>query len=129
MSEGDVRQLFGAAIAALPPPPRHFTLFFRFNSEELTAESRGLFGEVLQTARARVVPDVVVRGHTDTTGPPSRNFSLGLKRAHAVRALLVQSGLDRASIDVASHGEAELLVPTGDNVSEPRNRRVEITVR
>jgi outer membrane protein OmpA-like peptidoglycan-associated protein len=30
---------------------------------------------------------------------------------------------------VASHGEAELAVPTTDNVFEPRNRRVEITVR
>jgi outer membrane protein OmpA-like peptidoglycan-associated protein len=32
-------------------------------------------------------------------------------------------------IEARSHGEAELLVPTRDNVSEPKNRRVEITVR
>jgi outer membrane protein OmpA-like peptidoglycan-associated protein len=30
---------------------------------------------------------------------------------------------------VTSHGEATLLVPTADNVNEPRNRRVDITVR
>ena len=44
-------------------------------------------------------------------------------------ALLVQAGLDMAAIDVRSHGEAELLVPTADGVFEPRNRRVEVTVR
>jgi outer membrane protein OmpA-like peptidoglycan-associated protein len=129
MSEGDVRQLFGAAIAALPPAPRHFTLFFRFNSEELTDESRTLVEEVLDTASARPFADVVVRGHTDTTGRPARNFALGLRRANAVRMLLVTIGLERSSIDVTSHGESELLVPTADEVFEPRNRRVEITVR
>lgn len=129
MSEGDVRELFGKAISALPAPPRHFTLFFRFNSEELTEESRSLLAEVLAAVRERAVADVVVRGHTDTTGAAARNFTLGLRRANTVRALLVRNGLERASIDVASHGESELLVPTGDEVFEPRNRRVEVTVR
>ena len=129
MSDHDVRQRFGAAIAALPPPPRHFTLFFRFNSEELTEESRAVLSEVLRTVGARPFADVVVRGHTDTTGRAARNFALGLKRANAVRALLVSNGLDRSLIDVASHGESELLVPTADEVFEPRNRRVEVTVR
>lgn len=129
MSEDDVRDLFGVALAALPPAPRHFTLFFRFNSEELTDESRTLMEEVLGTAKGRPFADVVVRGHTDTTGRPARNFTLGLRRANAVRALLVTIGLDRSSIDVASHGESELLIPTADEVFEPRNRRVEVTVR
>ena len=129
MSEGEVRQLFGSALAALPPPPRHFTLFFRFNSEELTEESRAAVTEVLDTVKARPFADVVVRGHTDTTGREARNFTLGLKRANTVRALLVANGLERSSIDVASHGESELLVPTADEVFEPRNRRVEVTVR
>ena len=39
---------------------------------------------------------------------------LGLRRANAARALLVQAGLNPAAIDVRSHGEAELLVPTAD---------------
>jgi outer membrane protein OmpA-like peptidoglycan-associated protein len=43
--------------------------------------------------------------------------------------LLVQAGLIPAAIDLRSHGEAELLVPTADNVFEPKNRRVEVTVR
>jgi outer membrane protein OmpA-like peptidoglycan-associated protein len=46
-----------------------------------------------------------------------------------VRAILVDAGLSRSAVSVTSHGEAELLVRTADGVSEPRNRRVEITVR
>ena len=68
-------------------------------------------------------------GHTDTTGNAQNNAELGMRRANVVRSMLVQTGLSTLMIDVRSHGEAELLVPTADNVSEPRNRRVEITVR
>ena len=34
LSEAEVQRLFGAALAALPPPPQRFTLFFRFDSDE-----------------------------------------------------------------------------------------------
>jgi len=43
--------------------------------------------------------------------------------------MLIEVGLDASLIETTSHGEADLLVPTADNVAEPRNRRVEITVR
>jgi hypothetical protein len=42
MSEADVRRLFGDALDALPPAPRSFTLYFRFESDELTDESKAL---------------------------------------------------------------------------------------
>jgi len=129
LSEAEVQRLFGAALAALPPPPQRFTLFFRFDSDELTDESRALVPEIVQAVRSRPVPDVLVIGHTDTTGTSASNFELGLKRASTVGNLLVDAGLDTAFIELISHGEEELLVPTADEVAEPRNRRVEIAVR
>jgi outer membrane protein OmpA-like peptidoglycan-associated protein len=129
MSEADMKRLFGDALAALPPPARSFMLFFRFDSEELTAESRALVPEILRAIRGRPVPDVIAVGHTDTTGTTATNFELGLKRADTVRDLLVEAGLDASAVEVISHGESDLLVPTADEVAEPRNRRVEIAVR
>jgi outer membrane protein OmpA-like peptidoglycan-associated protein len=129
MSESDVNRVFGEVLRNLPPPPRHFILPFRFDSEELTDEGKQALPQVLQSVKSYPVPEVVVIGHTDTTGTPQSNAELGLRRANAVRALLVQAGLNTAAIDVRSHGEAELLVPTADGVFEPRNRRVEVTVR
>ena len=129
LNESTVQRQFGEILATLPPPPRHFTLPFRFDSEELTEDGKQLLPDVLQAVKSYPVPEVVVIGHTDTTGTPQSNAELGLRRANAVRALLAQAGLNPAAIDVRSHGEAELLVPTADGVFEPRNRRVEVTVR
>jgi len=129
MSEAEVQRIFGEALAALPPPPKQFTLFFRFDSEELTTESRMLIREVLQTVKQRAFSDVAVIGHTDTMGSTARNFELGRKRANAVRTLLIGAGLNRSSIEIKSFGESSLLVKTANDVFEPRNRRVDVTVK
>jgi outer membrane protein OmpA-like peptidoglycan-associated protein len=129
MNEPDVKRLFGDVLAALPPAPTHFTLFFRFESDELTDESRALVPDVLQAMKNRPVPEISVVGHTDTTGTPASNFELGMKRGIMVRNLLVDAGLDPSAVEVTSHGEAVLLVATPDEIYEARNRRVEITIR
>jgi outer membrane protein OmpA-like peptidoglycan-associated protein len=129
MNEPDVKRLFGDVLAALPPAPTHFTLFFRFESDELTDESRALVPDVLQAMKNRPVPEISVVGHTDTTGTPASNFELGMKRGIMVRSLLVDAGLDPSAVEVTSHGEAVLLVATPDEIYEARNRRVEITIR
>jgi outer membrane protein OmpA-like peptidoglycan-associated protein len=72
---------------------------------------------------------VSVIGHTDTMGQAKANVALGLTRARFVRNLLVDAGLDPGTIEVLSHGESALLIRTPDETPEPRNRRVEITVR
>lgn len=129
LTDDEVSRYFGPALAALPPPPRHFTLQFKFESDALTDASAALVPEILAAVKALAVPEVVIVGHTDTMGDRKSNIALGLKRATAVRGLLLESGLAAALVEVTSHGEGDLLVKTRDNVPEPRNRRVEITVR
>jgi outer membrane protein OmpA-like peptidoglycan-associated protein len=129
MTQDEVNRVFGAALTALPPPPRHFTLQFLFQSDELTAESRAMLPEILATVKAFPFPEVAVVGHTDTLGNADANVALGRKRATYVQRLLVEVGLDPAIIEVRSHGEVDQAVKTPDNTAEPRNRRVEIVVR
>jgi outer membrane protein OmpA-like peptidoglycan-associated protein len=129
MSDADVQRLFGGALAALPPAPRHFILNFQFVSDTLTAESSALVPEILNTVQRLQIPEVVVVGHTDTMGEARANRALGLRRAMSVRDILVHAGLAPSTIEVTTHGEADLLVKTPDDTPEPRNRRVDITVR
>jgi outer membrane protein OmpA-like peptidoglycan-associated protein len=129
MTEANIQQLFGDVLATLPMTPEHFTLHFLFESDNLTEESRALLPRILESARNHPYPDVAVIGHTDTTGTAAGNFQLGLRRANAIRTRLIDAGIDRSLIDVTSHGEADLLVKTADDVADPRNRRVEISIR
>lgn len=129
MSEADTKRVFGAALDALPPAPKHFTLYFQFESDTLTDESSQKVAEVLETVKRLSVPEVVVIGHTDTMGDAKANVALGMKRAMAVRNVLAAAGVAPEVIEVASHGEADLLIKTPNNRPEPRNRRVELSVR
>jgi outer membrane protein OmpA-like peptidoglycan-associated protein len=125
----EVDRIFGDALSALPPAPQRFTVFFRFESDELTEQSQALIPAILSAVKKHVVQDVVVIGHTDTMGTQQANYALGLKRAMTVRNILVDAGLDGSTIDVTSVGELDLVVKTRDETPEPRNRRVEIAVR
>jgi outer membrane protein OmpA-like peptidoglycan-associated protein len=129
LSDEEVTRLFGEALAALPPPPRHFVLQFKFESDTLTDASAALVPQILAAVKRLAVPEVQIVGHTDTMGDRKSNLALGLKRAAAVQSILVLAGLSPSLIEVRSHGEGDPLVKTRDSVPEPRNRRVEITVR
>ena len=85
----------------------------------------GVFGEL----KKRPSPEITVIGHTDRLGPDQANDTLSLQRAQRVKELLIQRGVAAERISVAGRGEREPLVPTADEVAEPRNRRVEINVR
>ena len=72
---------------------------------------------------------VQIEGHTDRVGSVQSNDAFSIKRAIAVREILVDSGVNPSVIETAGRGEREPLVPTEDEVAEAKNRRVEISVR
>ena len=129
LPEGSVRQDFRAALQALPDRPKSFLVYFLEGKDEFTDESRIEFDRILAELRGRGAPDVVVIGHTDRVGNLQFNDRLSLQRAERVRGELVKLGIAASRVQVAGRGEREPLVATGDEVAEPRNRRVEISVR
>jgi outer membrane protein OmpA-like peptidoglycan-associated protein len=128
-SRGTIGVIFRRAIAAQPILPQHFRLYFLLGRDELTPESAIAYRAVFDDIERRPVYQVEVIGYTDTLGDLAYNQTLSLERAKAIRAALVRDGIDRGAISIAGRGKLDLLVPTADQVPEPRNRRVEITVR
>jgi outer membrane protein OmpA-like peptidoglycan-associated protein len=128
-TEAQIRQDFGAALAISPKKPETFRLYFQRNSAKLTPESERDLAKVIAEIESREVPDISVVGHTSTLGDPDVNYRIGLDRARLVRSLLQSAKLNLGNVTEESHGEKNLLVPTADNVDEPGNRRVDVTVR
>jgi outer membrane protein OmpA-like peptidoglycan-associated protein len=128
MSDADVEKKFGETLAILPVAPIRFTVYFQFDSDALTDESRRLVPRILATVKERAARDVIIVGHTDRMGSTAENVALGLKRASSVRDLLLAAGLNSSIVDVTSLGESDPVVRTVNGQPEPRNRRVEIVV-
>ena len=120
---------FRDAISARPQLPVSYVLYFQTDSTALTADSEALIPQVLKEVANRPAPDVSIIGHTDTVSTEGYNDELGLQRAQLIATMINEAGLKVSDLTVTSHGKRNLLINTPDNTPEPRNRRVEITVR
>jgi outer membrane protein OmpA-like peptidoglycan-associated protein len=129
VDEATIREDFASTLEALPGTPASFTLYFLEGRDELTEESKAQLENVFAELKRRPLPDIVVIGHTDSVGSLEFNDQLSRARAERMREMLIQMGLPPERIQAAGRGKRELLVPTDDNISEPKNRRVEINVR
>ena len=125
-----------AAVPAKPVAPDpvdvpsiNFNVLFASGSADLTpsaVKSLDTLGQALSSAdlagsRFRI------EGHTDTVGNRDTNRSLSARRAAAVVDFL--SGkfkIDRSRLESAGMGQDALEIRTGDQVDEPRNRRVRV---
>lgn len=129
LSDAQIKEMYGEALAAQPPAPAHFVLYFVEGSDVLTQQSQRELDKVFSEIRKRPAPDLILIGHTDRVGTVADNDRLALRRAESMRARLISQGIPAEDIAIAGRGEREPLVMTADEVEEPVNRRVEIQVR
>jgi outer membrane protein OmpA-like peptidoglycan-associated protein len=129
MDEKKIKRIFGAALSALPQSPVTFILHFKNGSTEFTEEYAKKFPSVLAEVDGRESKEIIVVGHADRVGTRQKNNELSRNRAERVKDIFVSRGVDPDAIEVQWHGEDDPLIKTRDEVAEPRNRRVAVTVR
>ncbi len=135
-----LRYAFGAAPAPVPMAPmasavpasavsRSYIVFFDWDKAFLTDRARQIVSEAASNSTKVQTTRIEVNGYTDTSGTPQYNQGLSVRRAQAVAAELVKDGVPKGEIFMQGFGETHPLVPTGANVREPQNRRVEIILK
>lgn len=129
LDPAQLRRDAAAAIDAQPIAPRTFVLYFDAGTAQITKASEALLPQILQEVRSRPAAELAIVGHTDTVGDAAQNAVLSMRRAEQVAQLLSEARSAAMAVDISSHGEQNPLVRTPDNTAEPRNRRVEVTVR
>jgi len=124
-----------AASTYTPPPvqapapamaPKSYLVFFDFNKSDLTSDAERIVDTAAKNAGPAKVTQIEVTGHTDTVGSDAYNMRLSRRRAESVAAELEKDGIPSSEIAIFAKGKRDLLVPTGDGVKEPQNRRVQI---
>ena len=68
---------------------------------------------------------VEVSGHTDNTGDPAENKKLSQERADAVKAYLVEKGIDAARIVAVGYGDEKPIADNAKKAGKAKNRRIE----
>jgi outer membrane protein OmpA-like peptidoglycan-associated protein len=115
--------------APAPAPARSYLVFFDWDKANLTPRAQQIIREAADNSTKVKYTRIEVNGYTDTSGTPQYNQGLSIRRAQAVAAELVKDGVPQGAIAIQGFGETHLLVPTGNGVREPQNRRVEIIIR
>ena len=102
------------------------TVYFDFDSAEITAEDRNIILAHAEYLAANPDTRIVLEGHADERGTREYNIALGEKRAKAVEQLMLLQGVSKSQLDVISFGEERPVALGHDESSWRLNRRVEL---
>jgi outer membrane protein OmpA-like peptidoglycan-associated protein len=113
----------------LPPAPVELTLYFEEGKTSLTPESAAGLDYLKAELQRRPGAELQVTGYTDTVGSMADNDELSQRRAEEILTILAAQGIDLSLMSAVGRGERDPLEPTADNVPNPANRRVVVTIR
>lgn len=102
---------------------------FASGQSSLRAEARANLQRVVEFVQRYPGQAVMIEGHTDGQGSGNANQVLSQRRAEAVRAALIEDGVQETRLSAVGVGEDR---PVADNMSaegRARNRRVEIIIQ
>lgn len=119
--------------AETPPPepePERLVLdgvLFESGSANLDPESGPRLDRVVEYMTHLPTVRIRIGGHTDNVGDPRRNQRLSEERAQAVRAYLIEHGIDGSRIEAVGYGDSQPVAPNDTEEGRARNRRIEAT--
>ena len=99
---------------------------FPTNSAEIPTISKGLLQKAAVAFKQLPLGTVIeIGGYTDNTGDPAANLQLSQQRAEAVRAALVEAGVDPSMLVAKGYGSASPIAGNDTVEGRFRNRRIE----
>jgi OOP family OmpA-OmpF porin len=106
-------------------PQINLLILFGFNSEKVQRDGMNILNEVAKALKSKDLmgKSFVIAGHTDRKGAPDYNVDLSLRRAEAVKRILVADGINAETITTVGFGFEQLANKKDPYAAE--NRRVQ----
>ena len=122
-----------------PPPPSEppkvqrtaiilNNVLFGFDQSVLTAQGKAEIDKLIAEMKKYPKDTVIIEGHTCSIGEADYNMGLGQRRANAVKAYMVQNGIEESRIQTVSYGEERPAVPNDTPANRALNRRAEFKI-
>jgi outer membrane protein OmpA-like peptidoglycan-associated protein len=103
-------------------------LQFNLNSYELQSETKSNLDDLAKTLKKYDDTEILIEGHTDSSGEDAYNLTLSNRRADAVKDYLTSKGIKGGRIDTEGYGETQPLETNDSDAGRARNRRVEVAI-
>ena len=103
-------------------------LNFESNTPKLVAGSDKTVQDLAKIMTAYPRVQLKLTGYTDNTGDSLQNRKLSLKRAFAVKNLLIANGIQDLRIDFTGRGSSNPIASNANEDGKAKNRRIEVKV-
>jgi OOP family OmpA-OmpF porin len=103
-------------------------LEFDTNSAEIRAVHKDDIQRVVDFLRLYPTADVLIEGHTDSSGATDYNQALSERRAESVRAYLQSTGVSEDRLSAVGHGELKPVASNDTAQGMQKNRRVSAVI-
>ncbi|MEK7400215.1 MAG: OmpA family protein [Candidatus Poribacteria bacterium] len=101
---------------------------FDFDKSGLKADTKVNLDKLATILQKYPDTNIVIAGHTDSTGDDNYNMELSKKRANAVSDYLAIQNVNRSRLTVNWFGETKPIASNGTKEGRTQNRRVEIAI-
>ena len=103
-------------------------LVFDFDSYNLREDTKTNLTELSETLKKYDDTNILIEGHTDSTGEDAYNQKLSENRADAVENFLVTQGIKDSRVTTKGYGESQPLDSNESEAGKQKNRRVEVAI-
>jgi OOP family OmpA-OmpF porin len=118
-----------AADGAVEPVTVKSVAYFGFDRATVRPADRAVILAEVAKMKDVTWQTVTATGHTDSIGAPAYNTTLSDRRARAVKAYLVEKGLDPAMVQTEAQAAGAPLAPNDTRQGRSKNRRADIEFR
>lgn len=98
-------------------------VMFAFDKSDLTSEAKSILNEKVLVFRSNPTMAIDIVGYADKFGSDAYNMALGERRANAIKAYIVDQGIDASRVNIDSKGERQPVTDANGIAGQAPNRR------